>query len=100
MESNWLVAFIDQVERRLDNVLFRLGFYPSIRAARQAVVHGHIQVNGKKIDIPSYIHNIAAAAALRTLCFPNIFNVKLIDSESDISLKKDCFPFDLKSDKT
>lgn len=43
-----------QVERRLDNVVYRLGFAINRRVARQLVSHGHILVNGKKVDIPSY----------------------------------------------
>jgi small subunit ribosomal protein S4 len=41
------------LERRLDNVIFRLGFAPSRDQARQLVTHGHVQVNGKKLDIAS-----------------------------------------------
>lgn len=43
------------LERRLDNVVFRLGFAPSRRAARQIVNHGHILVNGRKVTTPSYL---------------------------------------------
>lgn len=43
------------LERRLDNVTFRLGFAVSRRQARQIVAHGHMQVNGQKVDIPSYL---------------------------------------------
>ena len=43
------------LERRLDNVVFQLGIASSRTQARQLVRHGHIQVNGKKVDIPSYI---------------------------------------------
>ena len=43
------------LEMRLDNVVYRLGFADSRRQARQLVRHGHITVNGKKTDIPSYI---------------------------------------------
>ncbi len=43
------------LERRLDNVVYRLAFAPSRRAARQLVAHGHILVNGRKTDIPSYL---------------------------------------------
>lgn len=43
------------LERRLDNIVFRLGFALSRRQARQLVGHGHFQVNGKKVDIPSYL---------------------------------------------
>lgn len=48
-------ALIKILETRLDNLTYRLGFASSIRQARQMVVHGHLLVNGKKIDIPSYI---------------------------------------------
>ena len=42
------------LETRLDNVVFRLGFASSRKEARQLVSHGHFQVNGKKVNIPSY----------------------------------------------
>lgn len=42
------------LERRLDNIVHRAGFAPSRPAARQLVSHGHVLVNGRKIDIPSY----------------------------------------------
>ena len=44
---------LQSLELRLDNVVFRLGFAPSRRAARQFVCHGHILVNGRKTDVPS-----------------------------------------------
>lgn len=43
------------LESRLDNVVFRLGLANTRREARQIVSHGHITVNGKKVDIPSYL---------------------------------------------
>jgi len=46
--------FLQLLELRLDNVIFRMGFAKTRNAARQMVSHGHIQVNGKKVDIPSY----------------------------------------------
>src|SRR6266481_8106606 len=45
---------LQQLERRLDSVVYRLGFGISRRQARQLVRHGHVQVNGKKVNIPSY----------------------------------------------
>lgn len=42
------------LERRLDNVIFRLGFAPTRSAARQLVSHGHFKINGRKVNIPSY----------------------------------------------
>lgn len=48
---------LEILERRIDNVVFRMGFAPSRKTARQLVSHGHILVNSKKVDIPSYITN-------------------------------------------
>lgn len=45
---------MNMLERRLDNVIYRMGFGTSRAQARQVVRHGHIQVNGKKVNIPSY----------------------------------------------
>jgi len=47
-------ALLQLLESRLDNVVYRLGFVPSRSVARQLVRHGHILVDGKKVDIPSY----------------------------------------------
>jgi len=46
---------ISNLERRLDNVVYRLGLLSSRNEARQYVNHGHVLVNGKKVDIPSYV---------------------------------------------
>lgn len=46
-------AIIEMLEQRLDNVVFRAGFAPTIPAARQLVGHGHILVNGRRLDIAS-----------------------------------------------
>lgn len=47
--------FLALLESRLDNLVYRMGFARTRRAARQLVNHGHITVNGKKVDIPSFI---------------------------------------------
>lgn len=47
--------FLRILERRLDNVVYRLGFTTSRPAARQLVAHGNISVNGRKVDIPSFL---------------------------------------------
>ncbi len=47
-------ALLTSLEKRLDNVVYRLGFAPSRPAARQLVSHRHVLVNGKKLNIPSY----------------------------------------------
>ena len=46
--------FLRLLESRLDNLVYRIGFSTTRRGARQLVNHGHITVNGKKVDIPSY----------------------------------------------
>ena len=46
--------FLRLLESRLDNLAFRAGFASTRRGARQLVNHGHVTVNGKKVDIPSY----------------------------------------------
>ncbi len=58
-------ALIKILETRLDNLVYRLGFASSIRQARQMVVHGHFLVNGKKVDIPSYLVEIGDTIELR-----------------------------------
>jgi small subunit ribosomal protein S4 len=56
---------IQQLERRLDNVAFRLGFAMSRRQARQVVRHGHVTVNGRKVNIPSYQVNAGDVIAVQ-----------------------------------
>ncbi len=55
---------IQQLERRLDNVAFRLGFAISRRQARQVVRHGHVTVNGRKVNIPSFQVNVGDEIAV------------------------------------
>ena len=52
------------LELRLDNVIYRLGLAKTRRMARQIIVHGHILVNGKKVDIPSYSVKVGDVIAL------------------------------------
>ena len=54
-KGNTGVRLLQLLELRLDNVVYRLGLAPTRSAARQYVNHGHITVNGEKVDIPSYI---------------------------------------------
>ena len=53
------------LELRLDNVIYRLGLAKTRRMARQIIVHGHILVNGKKVDIPSYSVKVGDVITLR-----------------------------------
>jgi small subunit ribosomal protein S4 len=56
---------LQQLERRLDNVVYRLGFGTSRRQARQLVRHGHVQVNGRKVNIPSFQVSAGEEIAIR-----------------------------------
>jgi small subunit ribosomal protein S4 len=58
-------AFMKLLESRLDNLVYRMGFARTRRAARQLVNHGHIEVNGKKVDIPSYLCSLNDVIAVR-----------------------------------
>lgn len=53
-EGNTGVLLIQLLEQRLDNVVYRMGFATTRRFARQLVTHGHILVNGRRVDIPSF----------------------------------------------
>jgi small subunit ribosomal protein S4 len=53
------------LERRLDNVIYRMGFGTSRAQARQTVRHGHIQVNGRKVNIPSFEVKVGDEVAVR-----------------------------------
>ena len=59
------LAFMRLLESRLDNLVYRLGFASTRRQARQLVNHGHVLVNGKKIDIPSYLVNVNDVISLK-----------------------------------
>ena len=65
MNGNTGEILLSLVERRLDNVVYRLGLGKTRRAARQIVVHGHIRVNGQKVDIPSYSVKVGDVITLR-----------------------------------
>ncbi|MCC6464858.1 MAG: 30S ribosomal protein S4 [Planctomycetes bacterium] len=58
-------TLMQMLERRLDNMIYRMGFAPTTRAARQLVAHGHIAVNGKKVDRASFLVNIGDKVAVR-----------------------------------
>jgi len=58
-------ALVIELETRLDNMVYRMGFASSIREARQMVVHRHILVNGKRVDRPSYQISIGDVISLK-----------------------------------
>jgi small subunit ribosomal protein S4 len=53
------------LERRLDNLVYRFGFAPTIPAARQLVVHGHVILNGRKVDRPAYLVDPGTVISLK-----------------------------------
>ena len=57
--------FLCLLERRLDNVVYRMGFAASHKEARQLVLHGHFTVNGKKVNIPSLIVKAGDVVAVK-----------------------------------
>src|SRR5687768_939956 len=66
MPGNTGETLMQLLERRLDNMIFRMGLAPTNRAARQLVAHGHVEVNGKKVDRASYTVGIGEKIAIRT----------------------------------
>jgi small subunit ribosomal protein S4 len=58
-------TLLQLLERRLDNAVYRLGFATSRPQARQLVRHGHFQVNGRKVDIPSYSLKVGDVVSVR-----------------------------------
>ena len=64
MNGNTGELLLSLVERRLDNVVYRLGFAATRREARQLVNHGHYTVNGKRVNIPSYQVNVGDVVAV------------------------------------
>lgn len=58
------IAFMRILESRLDNLVYRLGFARTRAGARQLVNHGHVTVNGSKVDLPSYLCKVGDAIAL------------------------------------
>ncbi len=64
MKGNTGDELMTLLERRLDNVVFRLGLAGTRREARQLVNHGHYTVNGKRVDIPSYLVKVGDVIAV------------------------------------
>lgn len=62
--TNWIEALLSLLERRVDNIVFRLGFARSMAAARQLVSHGHILVNGRILTIGSAVLRLGDTIAL------------------------------------
>ena len=65
MQGNTGKVLMGLLERRLDNIVYRLGFGASRPQSRQWVAHGHIQVNGRRVDIPSYLVRLGDVITVR-----------------------------------
>ncbi len=63
---------IVMLERRLDNAVYRAGFASSRAQARQIVLHGHVQVRGRKVNIPSYLVSVGEEIALKDKMHQNV----------------------------
>ena len=85
-KGNTGVALLQILETRLDNVVYQLGLAASRAAGRQLVTHGHVLVNDKKVDIPSYNVKVGSIVALSAKA-QNLANV----SEA-LSLRGDLIP--------
>lgn len=72
---------LQQLERRLDNVAYRLGYAASRRQARQIVRHGHVEVNGRKVNIPSFQVSIGDEIKIR----PNSQKLTVIESSREFA---------------
>ena len=64
-KTDTTLKLIELLERRLDNVVFRAGFAPTIPAARQLVLHGHVLVDGQRVNIPSYRVRVGSSVQLK-----------------------------------
>lgn len=78
-------AILVSLEKRLDNVVYRLGFVPSRPSARQIVSHRHVLVNGKKVNIPSYNLKVGDTVSLDSKA-TNIPEVKKAIDQKDFKL--------------
>jgi small subunit ribosomal protein S4 len=72
---------LQQLERRLDNVAYRLGFATSRRQSRQIVRHGHVEVNGRKVNIPSYQVQVGDEIKVR----PNSAKMTVLESSAEFA---------------
>jgi len=81
-------TLLQKLERRLDNVTFRLGFGSSLRQARQLVRHGHVLVNGKRLNIPSFQVRAGDVVALGQRAAKNALVQAAVDTAKGRGLPK------------
>jgi len=87
-EGNTGEVLLSLIERRLDNVVYRLGFANSRRQARQLVNHGHFTVNGKRVNIPSYQIKAGDVVAVSEKSASNAFFKKLKEDDAFVAAPK------------
>ncbi|MBI2017481.1 30S ribosomal protein S4 [Candidatus Daviesbacteria bacterium] len=78
------LALLHFLESRLDNIVYRLGFASSRAGARQIVSHGHILVDGKKVNIPSYQMKIGQTLAISSKLLDNTQVKKSLDNQETL----------------
>ena len=88
MEGNTGEELLTFVERRLDNVVYRLGFANSRRQARQLVNHGHFTVNGNRVNSPSYLVKVGDGVAVSEKAASNNFFKKLKEDAAFVAAPK------------
>ena len=71
---------LQYLERRLDNVVYRIGFATSRNQARQLVRHGHVQVNGRKVNVPSFLCSKDDEVGIREKSRKNPFILSSVES--------------------
>lgn len=84
MAGNSGENLIQLLERRLDNMVYRMGLALTPRAARQLVAHGHVEVNGKKVDVASYIVEPSQVVGIREKSRKHIQVQEAIQQYSDL----------------
>jgi len=88
MKGNTGDELMTLLERRLDNVVFRLGLANTRREARQLVNHGHFTVNGKRVNIPSYLVKVGEVVAVCEKSRSNAKFKKVVEDDKFVAAPK------------
>jgi small subunit ribosomal protein S4 len=81
-------TLLSMLERRLDNTVYRLGFASTRAAARQLVNHGHVKVNDKKVNIPSYQVSVGDQVVLASRLGKNVFVAESLEDVKSRGIPK------------
>ena len=88
MKGNTGDELMTLLERRLDNVVFRLGLANTRREARQLVNHGHFTVNGKRVNIPSYLVKVGEVIAVCEKSRASVKFKKIVEDDKFVAAPK------------